>query len=1139
MASPNLGFSPWRRRAASLSSQRTGENNNPENPLLSPGRNSQMADLRILSSSVSSSHREPIRSFIHGNVRDHLGKHPVTGAYVAPVAHAANRLQTAPVDSAQYARSVREDTAELASYLLSDKKTGQSPAFLSRQRSQSSALARETAVLDDEDGDEDGDEIAHVTSSETIPEVSEPPSPGEDAEGVIEDGPSILTNMLKKSPPQSHRDPSPEPRPEPLALSDPEPKRTLSTDTPRCEPQRSTERVVDEPTERTALIPRLSSDSFESYDTNGSTDGVDVEGQKQRPRKKWLRGLKDLTVNVEEHLVHGIQIATSPKAWDRRVLWQNAVVAPASCLPAVVVGLLLNVLDALSYGEPFASHPVDSSDLTRLGMILFPLGKPIFAGLGSAGISIFYVSTIVSQLTFSTGSIFKGGVGSELIEVVPFFHNMAQTITDHIGEDQPDAVIATTIVSYATSSMMTGTVFYLMGRFNFGYMVGFIPRHILIGCIGGVGWFLVATGFEVSARMDGSLEYDMDTLHKLFRSDTIPLWVTPLLLAIVLFYSQTRGASKYFLPLYIISIPVVFYFFVFSLDALEPDSLRDNGWIFEGPPSDEPWWYFYTLYKFNLVEWDAVLECVPAMLALTFFGILHVPINVPALALQSGEDNADLDRELKLHGYSNFISGMAGSIQNYLVYANTVFFMRSGGDSRLAGYMLAALTFGVMIIGPKIIGFIPIMMVGTLIFDLGFELLLEAVWLPRKKLKLAEYLTVIVIVLVMGIYDFVIGIGVGIILAFVSLIIQTSRVSAVRASYTGEIVGSTVRRNPSQHHYLQEVRRQIYIVKLTGFLFFGTVVSVEEKIRALIDDSAFAERPIKYLILDLYHVTGLDYSAGEAFNTISRLLGNKGIVLVLSGKDAESEVGRNLRAIGLGNDSIEVTLLPDLNSALESCENELLKTLYASQEELRKGSRHAPTANLDVPTKPDRTSFDLVINSPRRNHLHEAARNALANTESSGTKRWQSFKEPLRLMLQIFQGLSEKNEDFWFRAVGYFVRKEYTAGTILFTRGEPAKGFYLVEKGILRADYDLPQGSLTESIVAGTTCGELPFFSETDRTATVTVDRDCVAWRMDKEGWQKLQKDQPDVAQELLRVSLKLTSERMTSITSYILTMAG
>lgn len=48
-------------------------------------------------------------------------------------------------------------------------------------------------------------------------------------------------------------------------------------------------------------------------------------------------------------------------------------------------------------------------------MILFPLGNPIFANLGSAGISIYYVSTIVAQVIFSTGSIFKGAVGSELV----------------------------------------------------------------------------------------------------------------------------------------------------------------------------------------------------------------------------------------------------------------------------------------------------------------------------------------------------------------------------------------------------------------------------------------------------------------------------------------------------------------------------------------------------------------------------------------------------------------------------------------------------------------------------------------------------------------------------------------------------
>jgi len=530
------------------------------------------------------------------------------------------------------------------------------------------------------------------------------------------------------------------------------------------------------------------------------------------------------------------------------------------------------------------------------------------------------------------------------------------------------------------------------------------------------------------------------------------------------------------------------------------------------------------------------------MFALTFFGILHVPINVPALALNTGEDHADLNHELKLHGYSNFLSGAMGSIQNYLVYANTLFFMRSGGDSRLAGFELAALTFAVMVMGPSLIGFIPVMMVGVLIFDLGFELLLEAVWQPRKKLKKLEYMTVIVIVLVMGIYDFVVGIGVGILLAFIALIFQTSRVSAVRASYSGAVVGSTVRRNHSQQGYLHQVGRQIYVIKLTGFLFFGTINSVEVKIRALISDEVFNKQPIKYLVIDMCLVTGLDYSAGEAFNTISRLLDGKGVLLVLSGVDAESELGRDLRAVGLGEVGIDVMLLPDLNSALEYCENELLKTFYANQED--RASRQAPTASLDVPGttpggKPRSRSFNLMSSSPRRNHLHEAAQHSLNQMEVARTPRWQSFKEPLRLMLQIFQGLSDKNEDFWFRAVRYFGRRESLAGTVLFRRGEPAEGFYLIEGGLLRAEYDLPQGWLCESIVAGTTCGELPFFSETSRTATAVVETDCVLWLMDQENWAKMQKEEPDVAQELLRISLKLTSERMSAITSFVLTMAG
>ncbi|ETS87006.1 hypothetical protein PFICI_00834 [Pestalotiopsis fici W106-1] len=1021
----------------------------------------------------------------------------------------------APIDSASYARSVREDTAELASYVLADKKDKRNASFLRRRTSGSSYGDREN--FSPYRGEQ------HTASGEGITEVSEPSSPDSAIEDIPDDGPSILSSMLKHSPPKidyaSEADDS-------STNGNADNGKRKTNRRPESANGSMAEINVDGASEHTPLLGRTMSSYSrppESPSMSDADDLSDVESQKPRMDQSYRRygSIRERArdkVRVVSHFVN-------PKSWDRHAIWQNAVMAPIHCLPAVVVGLLLNILDALSYG-----------------MILFPLGNPVFANLGPAGISIFYVSTIISQLVFSAGSIFKGGIGSELIEVVPFFHSMAGTITSIVGEENPDAVIATTITSYALSSMLTGLIFWLMGKFRLGYIIGFIPRHILIGCIGGVGWFLIQTGFEVSARLE-DFQYDLDTLHRLGQSDTLALWIIPLALAILLFGLQRKITSQYFLSVYILMIPFVFYFFVLTIDELEPENLREHGWIFEAPNEGEPWWHFWTLYKFNLVHWGAVFETTGAMFALTFFSLLHVPINVPALAQSTGEDNADLNKELKLHGYSNFLSGCAGSIQNYLVYANTLFFMRSGGNSRLAGVMLAALTAVVLVIGPKLIGFIPVMMVGTLIFVLGFELLCDALVAPRHKLKGLEYLTILAIVLTMGIYDFVAGIFLGIILAFASVIVHQSGVSAIRACYTGDQVDSMVRRNPSQHHYLQEVGRQTYIIKLVGNLFFGTIVGVQEKIRALIADNVFAEHPIKYLIIDLWQVTGIDYSAAEGFMTISRLLHKKGVILLISGKDAESKIGRDLRAVGLGNDGPEVMFMPDLNSALESCENEQLKTFYAHQEALRRVERPASAKNLEVPS-PRKTVQSLepgefLSESPRRNYRQEVAKNVLVEHELKRASRWRNINEPLRLMLQIFHDLSDKNEDFWFRAKPYFAQKEYPAGTILYKRGEPASGFYLLERGELRADYETPQGKLSEPIVQGTTCGELPFFSQTNRTATVQAVRDCVVWVMDRESWEKLRQEQNDVYQELLSISLKLTTERMNAMTNYTLANAN
>ena len=55
----------------------------------------------------------------------------------------------------------------------------------------------------------------------------------------------------------------------------------------------------------------------------------------------------------------------------------------------------------------------------------------------------------------------------------------------------------------------------------------------------------------------------------------------------------------------------------------------------------------------------------------------------------------------------------------------------------------------------------------------------------------------------------------------------------------------------------------------------------------------------------------------------------------------------------------------------------------------------------------------------------------------------------------------------------------------------------------------------------------------------MVAEKDSVTWRMDAKAWKEMQRDDPDVANELLVITLRLTKERMDAVTSYILTTAG
>ncbi|KAJ1736023.1 hypothetical protein LPJ72_001606 [Coemansia sp. Benny D160-2] len=803
--------------------------------------------------------------------------------------------------------------------------------------------------------------------------------------------------------------------------------------------------------------------------------------------------------------------------------WHTALdlaIWPLQYIPAVVLGLILNLLDGLSYG-----------------LIAFPVSIPVFDKFGPVGFSMYMLSTAVSQFVLSSGmSAFRGANGSMLIEAIPFLHVISTTIVNNVGEELPDRIIATTLASYAISTILTGVLFFLLGILKIGRLVDFFPRHILVGCIGGVGYFLLQTGLEVTSRLKLDLQWSV--LRQLFVPNTLGLWGSSLLAALFLRVLNTRYTHPLFVPLFFMAIPAAFYATTSAL-GLSMECLRATGWVFELPEAGKPFYYFYTLFDLWNIDWHSVGLTVPTMFGLAFFSILHVPINVPALAVSTDADKIDTNRELLAHGVTNLLSGALGTFQNYLVYSNSLLFIRSGGGSNLAGAMLGLATLGIFFSGPAIIGYIPTMVVGALIFHLGLELIREALIDTVGVVNSIEYATIVSIILSMAVLGFNEGIFLGILMACFFFILLYSRRSGMRKAYTGSAVRSTVRRQYAQRRFLDDVCKQIQVMRLQGFMFFGTINGIEAYIRNLLEQRQWQENPIRFLVLDFALVNGMDFSAAEAFIRVRRLLEAREIYMVICGAERSSEVGHALRAASVwsSEETEYVQTFASLNDALEWCENVLLQYYYLHQAAL--AGTHVPqNYNYTFVTTPQPEEVNIYGSSPRNAMVSEATQSAMTVSRSGSSPVMRVSPSPaLAILQQAFHDLdSGGSVDSTLAFIApHFCRDQISPGQYLWQLGSPPLGMYLVESGILRVYVDDGSGmtEAIESILPGTVLGELSLVTNKEYNTAVVADSDASIWVLPKKAFDDLCEHKPAQMLAFIQLSLAYSAQGVKAVTAY------
>ncbi|KAG6876042.1 hypothetical protein C0993_005996 [Termitomyces sp. T159_Od127] len=720
---------------------------------------------------------------------------------------------------------------------------------------------------------------------------------------------------------------------------------------------------------------------------------------------------------------------------------------------------------------------------------MFP-ATGVFAGLGPMGVSMFFLSTVLAQLVYTCGgSKFAGANGSMMIEVVPFFHILANDIRAQIGEDRAREVIATTLAAYTLSSILTGPsvprlplrphpltpaglTFFLLGALRLGTLIGFFPRHILVGCIGGVGAFLLRTGFAVSMRVDEDV--DWGTFERMFMDrDNLVLWAVPLALAVLLRVVTAKWTHQLVMPLYFLLIPIAFYAVVLALGANLAD-LRSAGWIFDmGSRGSEAWYKFYQHWDFTAIRYRVLLDTLPTQFALLFFNILHPPLNVPALS---------------------------------------------------------------------------VMVVGALIFVLGIDLVKEALWDTRHrttrlllrgaKLAAAEY------TLAAQRRDrHVDGAQAG----------CAARVPArgVEADDDFEVArwgiscwwwvgaGADVSwslRTPRPLTPL--LPRPPPRPARPGFLFFGTISHVEDTIREIIDGPEWHRNPVRFLVLDLTLVAGVDMSSAEAFVRMHRFLSAKAVRIVFCGFARASAVGRALESVGvLGKEDVE--RFETFGDAMEWTENVYLRAWYVAQK------HEAASTAFAFPGRHNRGYdrleppflSDPLIMTPRRSYLRDVGNRTIANGKRAHSAVCTASpfpaeriaaadeyaNEPLNTLVRAFASEGEADLGV-LRAMGaYLERVALPADTVLWAQGDAPDGLYVVEAGVLRASYRFAEHveCVQESMVPGTVAGELSALSGLPRNATVTVERAATLWRMSVQGMERLEREEPVLARAFVRLVLR------------------
>ncbi len=566
---------------------------------------------------------------------------------------------------------------------------------------------------------------------------------------------------------------------------------------------------------------------------------------------------------------------------------------PQRLVPNVVVGGVVGLLELV-----FA---------VALSALVFSGDLSVFA---AQGLGLALLGTAVSCLVAALFSSLPGILSLNQDIPAAIMAVIAAAVATSLSPQlQGISLLITIMAVIALSTITTGVVFFLIGHFSLGNLVRFLPYPVLGGFLAGTGW-LLATG-AVGLMTDLPLT-SWQEVAALGQPDTLLRWLPGVLFAVVLIFNVNRFSHFLVLPGTVVAEIALFYV-VAWLGGVTLADLQNDGWLL-GPFSDANLWPPFLWVHLSQVSWSAIIGQLPNLLLLVVLSTVALLLNVSGVEAATHVD-MDLNREMKAAGIGNLGSGFFGGLVGYPAVSLSVLSVKMGG-TRLAGVLVSSLCLLALVAGAGTLSLFPKAVAGGLLFFLGLDFLKEWVYDAWSRLPRIEYGIVIFILLTIAAVGFLPGVAIGVVAAIVMFVVAYSRTEVVRHELTGQQMVSRVTRSHVERQHLREHGGQLYILRLQGFVFFGTAEKLLNQVRERLQ-----QKQVQYVVLDMKRVTGLDSTGMRSLGRLRQVAAAHGAQVLIT--HAPPTVQVQLNRGGLAADGV-VQYFQDLDSGLEWCENHLL-----------------------------------------------------------------------------------------------------------------------------------------------------------------------------------------------------------------------